>query len=371
MQRREFLQSTAAWSAIPLLGRSNAKYRTALIGAGSRGRDILRSAMQAGRSKVVALCDVDENQLAPAAADVSRFTGDIPRRYKDYREMLLTEKPEICIVATPDHWHALNMIAAVQAGAHVWLEAPLCHTINEGRAMVKAASDAGVVVQVGAQRRNAAGLKLLRSGRLGRINQVRVCTSSSASVAGILPGARGVEAAYYFREILAWSGEKSPTRVFSVGTRHGSEDDSNAPDTQVSTFEFQNFTTVWEHRQFGGSAGVYYYGAEGTLHTAGNHRWTFTPASRGERSVHVHGPEPAASESGWKAFLATIEDTKQAHRDLEAAQRSTNMSLLAMISMSLGRSVVWDGVKMEITGDTQANALLARPYRLSWDYPKA
>ncbi|MEO8661781.1 MAG: Gfo/Idh/MocA family oxidoreductase [Bryobacteraceae bacterium] len=410
MQRREFLQSAAAWTAIPLLGQSNTRYRTALIGAGSRGRDVLRNAMEAGRTKVVALCDVDENQLAPAAAEVSTCTGDRPARYRDYREMLAKEKPEICIIATPDHWHALTTIASVQAGAHVWLESPLCHTINEGRAMVKAARDADVVVQVGAQRHNASGLTFLRSGRLGRINQIRVCTSSSVNVAGILPGAvvpkgldwdmwcgpasllpyhpslhsggfrrrlefangsGGYEAANCFHEVLAWSEEKSPTKVFSVGTRHGSDDDSNGPDTQVSTFEFRNFTTVWEHRSYGGSSGVYYYGTEGTLHTAGDHGWTFNPAARGEGSVHADGRRVPATERGWNGFLASIEGTKRTSSDIEGAQRSTNMSLLAMISMNLGRRVIWDGVKMEIPGDPEANALLARPYRQPWDYPKA
>jgi predicted dehydrogenase len=145
--------------------------------------------MEAGRSKVVALCDVDANRLAFAAADVSRLTGDTPARYKDYREMLSKEKPEICIVATPDHWHALTMIAAVQSGAHVWVEAPLCHTINEGRAMAKAARHAGVVVKVGGRRPDTPSLTFLRSGRLGRINHVRVCTSNNVNLAGVQPGA--------------------------------------------------------------------------------------------------------------------------------------------------------------------------------------
>ena len=115
-------------------------YRTALIGSGWWGGNILRCAIQSGESKVVALCDVDANQLNATAAEVKRLNGDTPKLYRDYRELLSKEKPEIVIVATPDHWHPLIAIAAMEIGAHVYVEKPICHTINEGKAMVKAAT---------------------------------------------------------------------------------------------------------------------------------------------------------------------------------------------------------------------------------------
>ena len=125
------------------------KYRTALIGSGWWGTNILRCAVQAGESKVVGLCDVDTRQLKTASDDLSKLTADKPKLYRDYREMLATEKPEIVIVATPDHWHPLVAIAAMQAGAHVYVEKPIGHTINEGKAMVKTARQTGKVCQVG------------------------------------------------------------------------------------------------------------------------------------------------------------------------------------------------------------------------------
>src|SRR5215510_10287426 len=175
MNRRRFIKrSTAAsavFAAVPILAQPTKKYTTAIVGTGWWGMNILRTAIQAGQSQVVAICDVDPNQLDPAAAEVEKLSGDKPRKYHDFRELLDRERPEICIVATPDHWHPLVMIAAVKAGAHVYVEKPISHTIKEGRAMVKAARDTGKVVQVGTHRRVSphcvSGIKFLREGKAG------------------------------------------------------------------------------------------------------------------------------------------------------------------------------------------------------------
>jgi hypothetical protein len=183
MQRRQFIKTTAAASAalataplIRVVGQDK-KYRTALVGAGWWGGNILRCAIQAGQSKIVALCDVDANQLNATAAEVKKLSGETPKLYRDYRELLLKEKPEIVIVATPDHWHPLCAIAAMHIGAHVYVEKPICHTINEGKAMVKAARDTQRIVQVGTHRRasphNISGMEFLKSGRAGKIGSVR------------------------------------------------------------------------------------------------------------------------------------------------------------------------------------------------------
>src|SRR5947208_10105318 len=108
MRRREFIKNSLAAGAVLsapaiLRAQSNHKYRTALIGTGWWGMNILRTAMEAGESKVVAMCDVDSNQLEPALAEVGKLSGDAPKRYTDYRQLLDKEKPEIAIVATPDH----------------------------------------------------------------------------------------------------------------------------------------------------------------------------------------------------------------------------------------------------------------------------
>ena len=86
---------------------------------------------------------------APSRKEIRKLSSDQPKRYKDYRELLRKEKPDIAIVATPDHWHALPTIEAVKSGAHVYVEKPVCHTIDEGKAMVKAARESDRLIQVG------------------------------------------------------------------------------------------------------------------------------------------------------------------------------------------------------------------------------
>ena len=182
ISRRTFLAASAAAGAAfvaPALhgAQKNKRYRTALIGSGWWGMNILRTAIAAGESNVVALADVDRNQLDPAAAEVEKLTGQAPKKYKDYRELLDKEKPEIAIVATPDHWHALGAIAAAEHGAHVYVEKPVSHTILEGRAMVNAARASKTVMQVGTHRRvsphNISAQKFLKDGRAGKVGMVR------------------------------------------------------------------------------------------------------------------------------------------------------------------------------------------------------
>ena len=155
--RRHFISATSAAfaaSSFHIFGADPAKkYRTALIGCGWWGMNILKEAIASGRVKVCALCDVHEDVATNSSDEVNGLNGDEPKLYKDYRELLDKEKPEIVIISTPDHWHALQSIAACKAGAHVYVEKPTGHTINESKAMVKAAREAGVVVQVGLHRR--------------------------------------------------------------------------------------------------------------------------------------------------------------------------------------------------------------------------
>src|SRR5947209_15868765 len=154
--RRDFLQSSLAVGAVAALAapavhaqQKAKRYRTALIGTGWWGMNILGEAVASDQCQVVGLCDVDQSQLKGAAEKLGSKTSDQPKHYADFRELLDKEKPEICIVATPDHWHPLVMIAAVRAGANVYVEKPIGHTIREGRAMIRAARDTGKVVQVG------------------------------------------------------------------------------------------------------------------------------------------------------------------------------------------------------------------------------
>jgi predicted dehydrogenase len=434
MNRSDFLKTSALAGATLItdpiqvrafIARKPAqKYRTAVVGAGWWGGNILRAAVQAGESKIVALCDVDTRQLKKTSDELSKLTSDTPKLYRDYREMLVAEKPEIVIVATPDHWHPLIAIAAMQAGAHVYVEKPISHTINEGKAMVKTARQTGKICQVGMHRRvsphNVSGMEFLKSGKVGKIGMARAFVHYAGGAGQPTPdaeapqemdwnmwcgpaplraynpamhprswrnflnyanGTLGDWGIHWMDQILWWTEEKHPRKVYSTGGRSIKQDSSDAPDHQVATFEFEDFTAVWEHRTFAGNnaekthpqqaVGVYFYGTEGTFHMGWLDGWTFYPADSKKPTIHqdaqLDKPDDQNIALLWANFLDSIKTNKLPVCDIEIGHRSTNMALLGMLSMKLGRSVAWDG--QQIPNDPEANKLLSRAYRGEWQYP--
>lgn len=400
------------------------KYRTAVIGTGWWGGNILRCAVQAGQSKIVALCDVDTRQLQKASDELSKLTSDKPKLYRDYREMLATEKPEIVIVATPDHWHPLAAIAAMKVGAHVYVEKPISHTINEGKAMVKTARQTGRICQVGMHRRvsphNVSGMEFLKSGKAGQIGMARAFVYYGGGAGQPTPdgdapkemdwnmwcgpaplraynpamhprgwrnfldyanGTLGDWGIHWLDQILWWTDEKHPRKVYSTGGRPIRKDSTDAPDHQVATYEFENFTAIWEQRAFAGNTaekthpqqavGVYFYGTEGTFHMGWLDGWTFYPSDPKKPVIHqepqLNKPDDQNIAQLWDNFLDSIKINKLPICDIEIGHRSTNMALLGMLSMKLGRSVEWDG--SQIPNDPEANKLLSRAYRGEWQYP--
>ncbi len=445
VNRRDFLRASAAAGlalSAPCAVAADSpsrKYRTAIIGTGWWGMNILGEAMASGQCKVTAMCDVDDRILGPAAAKVEKLTGDAPKRYRDFRELLEKERPEIAIVATPDHWHPLQTIAAVKAGAHVYVEKPVGHTIREGRAMVKAAREAGRVVQVGTHRRvsphNVSGREFLRSGKAGKIGMVRAfvlygggperpvrnieppreidwdlwcgpaplrhyCQNFPEPWGGAIHprgfrsyldyanGLLGDWGVHWMDQVLWVMEEKWPHRVSSTGGRpikglpvySDAEQTSDAPDHQVATFEFEGFTLNWEHRLFAGNGaekgenvGCYFYGTKGTFHMGWQKGWTFYPDSPSQAPIHedpkLHQPDEQNIKELFADFLEAVKTGRRPVSDIEEIHRSTNLSLLGMLSLKLGRSVRWDGEKEQVLGDPEAEKLLSREYRKGWDYP--
>lgn len=451
MNRRTFLRTSLAATAasavnLRIVGaqqKGGKKFRTVLIGCGWWGNNILREAMASGACQIVALGDVDARQFEPTIASVKAGTGDEPKLYKDYRELLEKEKPEIAIIGTPDHWHALPMIAAVKAGAHVYVEKPISHTIIEGQAMVRAARQTGRVVQVGTHRRvsphNVSGREFIRSGKLGEIGMVRCFVhygggrekplatqeipkeldwemwcgpaplrpynggdprrKDQAWRGAIHPrgfrsyldyanGQLGDWGIHWLDQVLWITGEKHPRRVFSSGGRPiagapvltPTEQTSDAPDHQLATFSFEKFDVQWEHRKFAGNStdkgenvGAYFYGTKGIFHMGWQKGWTFYPANEKEPVLHeepkLGQPDDQNIKELWADFLAAIATGSKPVSDIGEIQLATNMALLGMLSLKLGRSIEWKGEQMEIVGDPDANKLLRREYRKGWEYP--
>jgi len=438
MDRRTFIRgSIAAGVALGfpnVVTAARAKtYRTAIIGTGWWGMNIVGEAIASGRCKMVAMCDVDNRQLDAAVEKVRTLTGDAPTKYKDYRELLEKERPEIVIVATPDHWHPLCTIAALEVGAHVYVEKPIGHTIKEGRAMVNAARAANRVVQVGTHRRisphNVSGRKFLQEGHAGKIGEVRAFVLYGGGPEQPNPNSEPPEGLDWdmwcgpaplrpfntkihpkgFRQFLDYANgtlgdwgihwvdqilwimeQKWPKHVYATGGRPikgppvftKDAQTTDAPDHMIAVYQFDDFTAHWEHRNFAGNpaeksenVGCFFYGTKGTFHMGWRNGWTFYPLGKGQKEIHeeprLHEPDSQNIKELWADLLNAIETGKRPVCDIELIHYSTNMSLLGMLSYKLGRSIRWDGEKEVVVGDKDANRLLARKYRRPWKYPKA
>jgi predicted dehydrogenase len=185
---------------------------------------------------------------------------------------------------------------------------------------------------------------------------------------------------HWMDQILWWTEELYPKKISSTGGRHIKHDNTTAPDTQVATFEFDSFTATWEHRFYAGNnaekheLGCYFYGTEGTFHMGWLDGWTFYPVDAKKPTIHVppslHEPDQQNIRELFADFLSSIKDGKRSVCDIEIGHRSTNMSLLGMLALKLGRSIEWDGAKQVILHDDEANQLLKRDYRKPWEYPQ-
>ncbi|MBS0263191.1 MAG: Gfo/Idh/MocA family oxidoreductase, partial [Planctomycetes bacterium] len=340
MNRRRFLELSAAGLAVPSLSSFAAEFadtkpkRVGLIGSGWYGKADLFRLLQVAPVEVVSLCDVDKVMLAEAAEMVAarQVSKKKPRTYGDYRQLLAEKDLDIVLIATPDHWHALPMIAAVEAGADVYVQKPISVDIVEGQAMVAAARRTGRVVQVGTQRRSTPHLidaleTIVKPGLLGKVGLVEIYCYYHMRTRENPPDSQPPESLDYemwtgpaplrpynklvhprswraFMEYgngivgdmcihmldtvrwmlnLGW-----PKRVSSNGgilVDKGSK--ANITDTQTATFEFDEFPVVWEHRSWGHPVdpkypwGATIYGERGTLKLSVN-SYDFQPLGAGK-----------------------------------------------------------------------------------------
>jgi len=344
MDRRDFLKAGAASLALPALGAYTAgasrqkPRRVGLIGCGWYGKAAHFRLLQIEPVEVVALCDVDSRMLAEAAKMVAerQVSKKIPRTYGDYREMLKREKLDIVHVATPDHWHALAMIAAVKAGADVYVEKPISKDVVEGQAMLTAARKYKRVVQVNMQRRSTPHLveareNIIKPGKLGKIGYVEICCyyhmRNRSNPPDIdppahldwdmwtgpapmlpynkIPHPRGWRAfmeysngivgdmCVHMLDMVRWMLDLGwPKTISSSGGILVDKDSrANISDTQIATFDFGDIPVVWTHRTWGSAPDPEYpwagfiYGDKGTL-KADVHKYDFIPRGRGGEKAH-------------------------------------------------------------------------------------
>jgi predicted dehydrogenase len=418
MDRREFLRTGGALAvAASGLGRyaealADTRLRVGLIGCGWYGKIDLVRLIQVAPVEVVSLCDVDRAMLAAAAAQIAarQSSGRTPRTYHDYRAMLAEKDLDLVLIATPDHWHALPFLAAVEAGADVYVQKPLSVDVTEGQAMRAAARKHGRVVQVGTQRRSTPHLmeareQVVQAGRLGKVGLVEIycyyhmrATTNPPDSAppetldwdfytgpapmrpyNALVHPRGWRAfmeygngimgdmCIHMLDMVRWMmGLGMPRRVSSTGGIFVDKaSKANITDSQTATFDFDDLRVVWTHRTWGDAPdpkypwGATLYGDKGTL-KASVMSYDFVPVGGGD-AVH---------KDVTYEFEQYPEDRteKDLERHVAPAIRGHMKDLLACMK-SRGRPVadIEEGY-MSTTACILANLSMRLGRTLEWDH---
>ena len=421
ISRRQFIASTAV--AAPMIlssgvfganGRPGANERivTGHIGVGGKGSSHLKSIGE----HTGALCDVDTDQLEKAAGLLGR---NVPL-YSDYRDLLERKDIDAIVIATPDHWHALMMIHACEAGKDVYVEKPACKYIEEGRAMVRAVKRTRRIVQVGSQGRchpGAAALKaFLKSGAIGRITRVD-CWHNDNPIGGdpskatkpppnldwdmwLGPAAvRSYNPDYchrHFRWMLDLGGGQIRDRgahVFNLiswileldrtGPKQveasGKVPSSglwNCPTNFEVTYRFEkpDLTIHWAQpgeRAADFEFGAVYHGTKGKTIVRGGDGRVFLDdqvikfATTNEMPYELEKGVPAHALN-LENWFSSIKSRKTPIMDIESGHRVASMCILANLAYRLERPLEWNARRERFTDDDAANLLLGSPGRGQW-----
>ena len=174
--RRTFIQAGAAMAvgaqANRILG-ANDRINVAVVGLGGRGTNHVDSYVKVETARLAALCDVNQAAVEKAQARVQRVTQETPKGYDDMRKLFEDKSIDAVSIATPNHWHALGAIWAMQAGKDVYCEKPASHNLFESMQMIAAARKYGRMCQIGSQWRTMEhcqkAIKMMNEGVIGKV----------------------------------------------------------------------------------------------------------------------------------------------------------------------------------------------------------
>lgn len=424
LPRRNFLGAASALGASTLTGfharaaesSSSPKIRLGIIGCGWYGMVDAKAALKTGGAEVAGICDVDSEHLTRSADELEKLQGTRPQVFKLYEDLLKMEALDAVVIATPPQWHALPFLAACDRGIDIYCEKPLAYDVREGRAMLDAARKSGRVIQIGFQRRQAAGFaearRYLQDGQAGPIicadAQIHYTAGTSDPTPQPPPASLDwdlwcgpgplipyspqvghkswrlektsghghlVDWGIHLIDTARWMlGAGAPKTVTATGGLYHLKGKITTPDVLTAHFEFETCPLTWKHRIWGAqepdpetSNGIFFYGEKETVFCT-DARWMVIPRGKGqERKIHE-----AKSDAGllhMADFLDAVRSRRQPSCPIEEGHISTTAVKLAMISYDTGTKVVWDAQTEQIPGNPAAALLLKRDYRAPWQHP--
>jgi predicted dehydrogenase len=376
MNRRDFtktlaaVSTTAALSSYGVMG-ANERVRLGFIGVGNRGDQVLDAFRKHSDAEVVAICDIYEPYLDCAAQKI----GTNPKRFKDYRKLLELKDVDAVVIATPDHWHALQTVHACQAGKDVYVEKPTSLRVAEGRAMIEAVKRYKRVCQAGLHRRSSAMCRemaeFVRGGGLGKITGARCFHIQNEWPKGIgnppdseppagldweawmgpapkvpynrnrglyqfrwffdYTGGQITNNGIHYMDLIHWAlGQTAPLAVTAMGGKFAVEDNRDVPDTMEALWTYPGNTLVMYTQFNANGAGaaakpceIEFRGTKGTLYFRSN-GWEVVPENITPNEFPRRGPTSRATENGWRKGEAPQIEPRKVTGGADTADHARN-----------------------------------------------
>ncbi|QEL18819.1 Gfo/Idh/MocA family protein [Limnoglobus roseus] len=416
LNRRRFLAATGGALLAPNVSADTGKLRIAVIGVSNRGAANLKGVE---KENIVALCDVDPGNAVKAQQQFPKAEV-----FTDYRKLFDRANGfDAVVISTPDHTHAHATLTALKLGKHVYCEKPLCHTVQEVRAVRNAVRGTKLVTQMGtqihAEENYRRVVEIVQGGVLGTVNRVHVWISSKP-VAGKKTGtkpsakfdldvwlgpapveffeAKMAQANYawphfhwrwwwefgggtladlgcHYTDLPFWALDlKAPTKVKAVGKKTY-DGDNTTPDVMQVDYQFPGVHLTWYHGTSGPSldgsvkfpgygAGVLFEGDKGKL-VADYSKHQLLPE---EFARVTKKPTPTISKSvgHHQEWIDAIKNGGPTTCNFEYSGRLTEAILLGNVAYRCGEELEWDAATANVTNTKNAAAFLGREYRKGW-----
>lgn len=395
------------------------------IGINGMGWANVTSALKQPGVRLVALCDVDQNVLDKRKTELAKLNVDASgiKTYNDYRKLLDNKDVDAVIIGTPDHWHALMMIQACEAGKDVYVEKPVGNSITECRAMVAAQKRYNRVVQVGQWQRSQQHFRdavdFIATGQLGNIRTVKVwCYQGWMKPGPTVPDSAppaGVDyktwlgpaetkpfnaSRFHFNFRWFWDyagglmtdwgvhlldygllGMKAPVpnTVVSLGGKFAYPDlAQETPDTLTALYEFDNFNLVWDHAMgidngsYGRDHGIAYIGNNATL-VLNRGGWEVVEERQSKNKVSKPLVKPSDNglDKHWENFVSVVRSRKMEalHCPVQDGAHVATVAQMGNISFRSGQRVAWDKNAAKFTDEKLNKEYLMKPYHNGYRLP--
>ena len=397
---------------------ANDKIVLGLIGCGGMGAVDMRTLMEKPEIEVAALCDVDSNRMTNDINDVEKKYGKRPGIYSDFRKMLERKDLNGVIIGTPDHWHALPLILACEAGLDAYCEKPISHDITEAKAMDAAVKKFKRIVQVGTWQRSTSeftsAVDYVRSGKAGKIVLCRAWKTDDFQVGNVTPSTPPANLDYEM-----WNGPAAfmpyapnhvhgnwrwflnygtgmtgdwgvhmmdiallgmsqntdmpmPVEVTSFGGKLAyPQDGRTAPDTVQTIMKFKDpeFILHWQTgRDFPGRPdhGAEFVSADGKTVRVWRGGWEILAAD----GTMLPKERTTATNDHWQNWVDCLKSREQPRSNLASMAQTTIVCHLANVSYLAGQTVHWSKEKMDLVGKAgRDTGSFYREYRKPWQLP--